>query len=300
MRSDSNQRRDSLKIGTIGWGYLKFKDFKRFVDNYPRIKHIEISNSGEIFLNPDLVDIIKYSYLNGIDLTAGVGVNLNTINDETIECLVKYRVKRISVSLDGASNETYRIYRRRGDFNKVIKNIDRINYYKEKYHSKYPQLIWSFIIFGHNEHELPKARELSKKLNMEFLPAPNCFPYYSPVKNEEFVRNEIERYTAVEFREKNNLGFSRACLNLWESPQINWDGKLLGCPCNIYSDFGNVFEEGLKELLTSEKYNYAKKMLMGKLKPRADIPCIRCDNFRNEIERKAVIKELNSSLKYLF
>ena len=42
-------------------GYLKFNDFKNFIDNY-NFKEIELSNNGEIFLNPELDEIIKYAY----------------------------------------------------------------------------------------------------------------------------------------------------------------------------------------------------------------------------------------------
>ena len=71
------------------------------------------------------------------------------------------------------------------------------------------------------------------------------------------------------------------CHQLWISPQINWDGKLLGCCINQKDDFGNVFELGLKECLRGKKYVYAKKMLLGKVGPRKDIPCYDCKYYKN-------------------
>ncbi len=76
--------------GTVGWGYLKFKDFKNFVDNHPNIKNIELSKWGEIFLNPELKQIVKYSYIKKINLTAYTGVNLNNAKIEVLKSLVKY------------------------------------------------------------------------------------------------------------------------------------------------------------------------------------------------------------------
>jgi len=69
---------------------------------------------------------------------------------------------------------------------------------------------------------------------------------------------------------------NRPCNQMLISPQINWDGKLLGCCVNRRLDFGNVFKEGLEECLKGEKYQYAKKMLVNKCKPRKDIPCSSC------------------------
>ena len=45
-----------------GFGYVPFETFKDFIDKHPFIKQIELSHNGEIFLNPDLEDIIRYSY----------------------------------------------------------------------------------------------------------------------------------------------------------------------------------------------------------------------------------------------
>jgi len=71
-------------------------------------------------------------------LTLNNGVNLNNAKDEALEGLVKYSVRGVSCSIDGASPETYRKYRVRGDFNSVIANIERINYYKQVYGTEFP------------------------------------------------------------------------------------------------------------------------------------------------------------------
>lgn len=272
------------KEGIVGWGYLKFKDFKKFVDSNPEIKNIELSNWGEIFLNPELKHIIKYAYYKNINLTAGNGVNLNSASREVLEYLVKYKFKWISISIDGATNDTYQIYRRGGDFNRVIENIKIINHCKKKYNTVFPKLSWQFVIMGHNEHELPIAREMAKELGMmEFNPILSWDPSFSPVKDKEFVRRESGLGVASieEFKQKNAEEYTFVCSQLWKSPQINWDGKLLGCCVNKWGDFGNVFEDGLEKCLKSEKYVYAKRMLMGRKKARNDIPCSKCPTYKN-------------------
>jgi len=273
----------------VGKGYLRFKNFKKLVDGNPWIRNIELANWGEIFLNPELKDIIEYSYDRNIALRAGNGVNLNWVSEEIIESLVRCQVRFVTVSIDGASNDTYKIYRKGGDFKKVIENVGKINFYKEKYNSIYPKLRWQFIVFGHNEHELPAARKMAEELNMTLytkLNAENWDPLYSPVRNKEFVMKEtgLQVTSAKGFEEKYKRNYSTVCHQLWDQPQINWDGRLLGCCMNIYSDFGNVFEVGLIECLKSEKYVYAKKMLLSKKKPRNDIACSRCHVYRNRLD----------------
>jgi hypothetical protein len=53
------------------------------------------------------------------------GVNLNHARDEVLEGLVKIRVRAVNCSIDGASWETYGVYRVAGDFDLVIGNIQR-------------------------------------------------------------------------------------------------------------------------------------------------------------------------------
>ena len=261
----------------VGKGFLTFENFSKFVDGNPRIKSIELSNYGEMFLNPDLGKIMRYAHMKRVTLTAGNGVNLNNASDELLEHTVKYRVRCMTVSIDGASPKTYGVYRRGGDFDKVIENIRRINHYKEKYDTRFPELTWKFVIFGHNEHELPEARRMARVLGMDFNPKLN-FSKLFPVKDKELVRKEVGSGASSEdeFRERNDAAYFIPCYDLWFQPAINWDGKLLGCCVNFWGDFGNVFETGLKECMKSERYESAKNLFLGKKVTRKDIPCFSC------------------------
>jgi MoaA/NifB/PqqE/SkfB family radical SAM enzyme len=264
------------KTGILGKGYLRFQDFQRFIEQNPRIRNIELSNYGEIFLNPDLENIITYAYSKNLNLTALNGVNFNRVSENILEALVKFRFKIIYVSIDGASSDTYRVYRRGGDFDTVLGNIERINAYKQKYRRRFPHLVWQFVVFGHNEHELPTAKKMAKELDMGFVVKQNWNKTYSPVKNKDLVRREMGFKTLDDYKQNRKKWSTPYCYQLWDSPQINWDGKLLGCCVNRRKDFGNVFEDGLESCLKSEKYRYAKKMLQGKVRPRKDIPCFDC------------------------
>jgi MoaA/NifB/PqqE/SkfB family radical SAM enzyme len=75
--------------------------------------------------------------LGDVRLTAGVGANLNDVRDEVLEGLVKYRVRAMTGSIDGASQETYAQYRIRGDFGTVIDNVKKINQRKRDYESRF-------------------------------------------------------------------------------------------------------------------------------------------------------------------
>jgi MoaA/NifB/PqqE/SkfB family radical SAM enzyme len=152
----------------VGSGFLRLDDFRKLLDENPSLTLIELSNYGEIFLNPQLPRILELAHRRNVAVNAANGVNLNHVRDEVLEAIVKFQLRIMTCSIDGASQETYRHYRVRGNFDKVIGNIRRINELKQLHRSEFPRLRWQFIVFGHNEHELPKARRMAQELEMEF------------------------------------------------------------------------------------------------------------------------------------
>jgi MoaA/NifB/PqqE/SkfB family radical SAM enzyme len=71
--------------------------------------------------------ILEYADRKGLAITIENGANLNHVSDEVLAGLVKYKVRIMTCSIDGASPETYRTYLVRGGFSKVIRNIETIS-----------------------------------------------------------------------------------------------------------------------------------------------------------------------------
>ncbi len=283
MRTDEENAKNGC-----GFGVLKFENFKKLVDEN-EIENIEISNSGEIFLNPDLVKILEYADKKGIKLTADNGVNLNYISDEQAEALAKYHLVSMTVSIDGASRETYAKYRIGGDYDKVIENMKKIIYYRKKYNNGCPHITWKFIVFGHNEHEIEQAKKEAEKLGVAINFATNWDESYSPVKNVQKVLEQtgLESLTTntspVELLKQFQAGEADwfFCNDLWQ-PQINWDGQLLGCCANYKKNFGgNVFEDGLMETLNNPRFVYAKNMVTHNALPEKTLPCYDCEVYQD-------------------
>ena len=282
----------------VGSGFLKLNDFKKLLDHNPWIREVELSNYGEIFLNPDLLEIIKYAYERNIVLSANNGVNLNNVNENVLEGLVIYKFLEMTCSIDGASNETYKVYRVKGNFENVIENIKKINIFKKRYQSEYPRLKWQFVVFGHNEHEIPLARKLARDLDMRFRLKLSWDPHFSPVRHQEFIRKEIGTASREEYKKKRGVDYiQRTCHQLWDHPQINWDGKVLGCCLNFWGDFGgNAFEDGVFNSINSENMTYARAMLQGKNAEKVGIPCTTCSIY---LDMKAEGRWLKRGWRFL-
>jgi MoaA/NifB/PqqE/SkfB family radical SAM enzyme len=261
----------------VGSGYLHFRDFRNLLDENSQVKKVQLQNRGEMFLNPELLQIIEYGFKKGIAISADSGVNLNFVREGVLEGLVKYRFRSLLCSIDGATPETYRIYRVGGSFERVIKYIQEINHYKKLYQSKYPKLSWQFVVFGHNEHEIPLAKKMANSLNMSFVTKMSWDSEYSPIRNREFVMKQTgwPAVTREEFEEIRKQSYMRdVCSSLWISPRINWDGKVLGCCWNSWAEFGgNAFQDGYISAINSDKITYARNMLLGKAEPKKGLPC---------------------------
>jgi hypothetical protein len=137
------------------------------------------------------------------------------------------------------------------------------------------------LVFGHNEHEIPIAREMAAKLGMAFQTKLTWDTKFSPIRDTDFVRAQTGRQsiTRDEYEEEHGEKYaSGICHQLWDAPQINWDGMVVGCCRNFWGDFGgNAFTDGLVESVNSEKMIYAREMLSGRRPARDDIPCSTCE-----------------------
>jgi MoaA/NifB/PqqE/SkfB family radical SAM enzyme len=269
----------------IGAGFLAFDDFRRIVDENPWVWEIELSNWGEIFLNPDIERIIAYAYRRSVALTACNGANLNHVRESVLEAMVRYKFRAITCSIDGVTQGTYETYRRRGNIDRVLANIRRLNHYKQRWKSEYPLLGWQMVAFGHNEHEIAEAQALARELGMGFTLKVNCDPEFSPVRQPDAVRQTVAR-TRLGTEELPGEGDEYLtddyCSQLWRQPQINFDGTLLGCCQNVWGSFGeNALTAGVKHALGAERMRYAKAMLQGAVPPRDDVPCTTCAIYRN-------------------
>ncbi|MBI2571583.1 MAG: hypothetical protein HYV63_31620 [Candidatus Schekmanbacteria bacterium] len=171
------------------------------------------------------------------------GANFNDTPDASLEALVRYQARVVRIPMDGATNETYKIYRRGGDLKTVIGNARKLLDIKQRLGSPYPKVTLQFVVFGHNEHQIPHIKILAKILGLPVKFKLSWSSSYSPIRDEERVRAAIGFADRAEWLVSVGRYYYRhQCYQMWCSPQVNWDGKFLGCTRNVYRAYdGNVF-----------------------------------------------------------
>ena len=262
---------------TVGKGFLRFDHFEKLLKRNPQIRLVELSNWGEIFLNPEIVHILRFAFRHGVALSAFNGANFNDVSEVILDALVRYEFLFLSLSVDGAKSDTYAQYRVGGNFHKVMENIRRLNHFKQKAGSPYPILQWQMVVFDHNRNEIEAARKMASMFHMLFTTKPNWQKFPSQISE---MKTSAPETNDGHFSGNQRPYHRRSCYQLWNEPQVNWDGRVLGCCENGWFDFGaNAIEEGFLGSVNTEKMVYAREMLLGQSPPKENIPCTHCPKY---------------------
>lgn len=112
-------------------GFFDFALFDKFKDELKQIEHLEISAGGEPLLYPRFLDVIG---LLGEKTTFSFVTNGILLTPELSEKLLHgNKAFNINISIDAATQETYKLIRQNDNFYKIISNIKAINEFKAKY-----------------------------------------------------------------------------------------------------------------------------------------------------------------------
>lgn len=143
--------------------HMSFEDFKQIYDQI-RPVNINLSGLGEPLLHPELFKIIRYCKQNGS--VVNFPTNLSISDSRIIEELVRSGIDQIKVSIDAASEATYKAVRGQDKFNTIIKNIRTIGRLKEKFGCHHPEVRFNFCLQRYNFEELPKLIALARELSI--------------------------------------------------------------------------------------------------------------------------------------
>ena len=186
LRCPGCWRCDPFLYKNIPEGHLLPENLKTLFEDggMNHLQTINVSFNGEGLMNPHFAELLHICYNHKVKTIAPIGFNFNHITDEQIEAIVDTKLTPIRLSIDGAGQETYSRYRIGGNFDRVIENIKRLQAYKQKAGSEYPELIWYMVAFNWNIHEADKARKMAEDLGIEFRLVSNCFPKVDTLTSE--------------------------------------------------------------------------------------------------------------------
>lgn len=156
----------------------------------------------------------------------------------------------IAVSIDGLDQETYEKYRVRGDFEKAMKGLKLLA-------KKCPEkVIWTFIVFSHNEHQLERAQKIADDLGIRIGFKPAYFINDSVQKEMVPKNKDYWRITVNSNGDEAHMNKRRACREFWETIYVIPNGDVVTCCYDFNAEMvmGNLNDNTLAEVWNGEKY----------------------------------------------
>tara|TARA_R110001592_G_scaffold68385_1_gene209587 strand:- start:1558 stop:2580 length:1023 start_codon:yes stop_codon:yes gene_type:complete len=254
-----------LKQFTRPEGNLKIDFYKKVIDEAKtHAFYLNFYFQGEPFINPNFLDMV--SYANQQNIYTATSTNAHFLTDKKAKETVKSGLSRLTISIDGTTQETYESYRKQGELAKVLAGTQNVLKWKKELKSKTPYVIFQFLVVKPNEHQIEEAKQLAKEMGVDEIRFKTAQLY--DYKNGHELMPTIEKYSR--YKKKKNGTFTlknkmlNECWRMWSSCVVTWDGKIV--PCCFDKDakhqLGDLAQNSLKNIWQNNKYVAFRKALL--------------------------------------
>ena len=273
---------------------LSLDEFKHILNEFPKLKWINMTGEGSAFMNKDYIKMIKHARAKNISVN--FVDEFEFINEKKARELIELGVNSIWISMDGATKETYEKIKVGCDFDLALKNIKTFLRIRRELNSPLPYLGFRYIVTTLNKHELPQFVELVASLGdlgegsrVEFvglLTFKEIEYLYTEIPDEvlnETMKRAKELGVRISFAHSSNVPLIKRCA-AWAEPYIMMEGYVLPCCAILMANrrpflreysFGNIFEQSFDEIWNSDRYKKFRE-LVPKNKGEVPILCAGC------------------------
>lgn len=258
---------------------LTLENFKKIIDYFEEfVDTVLLFNWGEPLMNPALPRMAAYASEKGMFTV--VHSNLNLLTKDKAVALIEAGTGEIVASIDGASEETYQAYRRGGSFRRAIENLRMLLQARsERGLKERPRIVWKFLVFRHNEHEMEKARRMAEEMGL-----PIDFKF---AVSDSRYSSTIPEYSCENMKEKFLKHYGLPCEQLWRAPTIHADGTVLPCCMVSQSKYGmgNLLKDDFRDIWNNRRYQFLRDVVAGRKEADESVFCYHCMFGKNETHR---------------
>jgi radical SAM protein with 4Fe4S-binding SPASM domain len=243
-----------------GKGYMDIALYNRVISEMkPYLFYLNLYFQGEPMAHPDFFRFTEQ--VGGI--TKVVSTNGHFLSVGNAEKLAGSGIGKMIVSLDGMDNKTYSLYRRDGDYEKVLLGIRNL---AEAIKITRSSLILEiqFLVNRYNEDQIEKAHEFAREVNarlklksMQLISGEDAYDWMPANKL-------YRRYTMGEGSIRVKSKLPDRCFRLWMNPVITWDGKVIPCCFDKDAEFvmGDLNTESFRTIWNEERYKDFRRRLL--------------------------------------
>lgn len=265
-----------LRNFTRETGMLDDNFFRKTIDElHKEIFYLTFYFQGEPYLNPKFLEMVKYASEKNI--YTATSTNAHYLDDENAKATVESGLDRLIISIDGTTQEAYESYRIGGDLQKVIDATKNILKWKNRLKSKTPHVIFQFLVFRQNEHQVEEVKKLGRQLGVDEVKIKTAQIYDYENGNERIpINEEYSRYKKsvagnwqiasplTPLSSRRREAGEAGCWKMWHSCVITWDGKIV--PCCFDKDakhpLGDLKERSFKEIWYNGSYTKFRSALL--------------------------------------
>lgn len=210
----------------------------------PYVDTVDLSFDGEPFLHPRWVECVEACRRHNI--RAMLETNAVMLDESLAREILKAGVGSITFSIDAASQQMYKKLKPGGDYEQVVRNVER------------------FL-------SLARSRESRPYIQIQFVRTPD-----NTHEANDFLRRWRGRGAdAVHIKPMLNFGGSvgppparparRPCLFLWSSLSIQWDGIVPLCCLEIEgrTNMGDASKTPLKDIVDNQAFREVRALHAG-------------------------------------
>lgn len=260
---------------------MTFEEFKKIVDQFPKLKWIGLTGIGESFLNKDFMKMLEY--VKSKNIFVELYDNLFYANEEILKRLVELELDKLFISTVGATKETYEKIMVNSNFERVVKNIRTLCGLKKQMDAHFPEIEFHYIVTKLNVHEMMPFLEFAHSFGEQGIKVKFTRMLHT-FKEVEHLFTEVPKNIVEDVKRKGkelNLKVDWSAdvpqikppitkCTEWIMPFIFVAGHVVPCCAGNEANrrefqkayaLGNVFERPFKEIWYGEEYENFRKML---------------------------------------
>ncbi len=245
--------------------HMKFDEFKTIIDDMENyLLFITLWDWGEPLLNPELPEMVRYAHERDIKTVASTNCNCNNFHDEEyMENLLSSGLNTLILAVDSINQDSYVIYRKKGNLNKALQDIKKTVSLKKKMNSS-TTLMLRMVVMKQNEHEINSMRKLSRELGVDKFSIKTVNPLYSTDYSDSDIIPKKKIYRRYEYEKGSFQRFKIdfKCNIVNRQCTIHSDGIIVPCCWWYDNDYAvsNCFKDGgLTKVWNSPAYRKLRK-----------------------------------------
>lgn len=256
--------------GAIPRRNLTLENARKIAARLNGVRHVLLFGWGEPFLNRDVFNII--AEFRALGKRVDVDSNLNIKNETVLRQIETAPIQVLSISLDGADQDSYASYRVRGDFSLAVGNMTRL----ARTSAGPWRVEWQYVISKKNRDKVETARRMAQAIGVPFrsfdmgLYQDHFYNFPESERREWWTREQEDA-----FARRTAAGHSSVCAYMYDEPFIDIDGRVYPCchaphaPVELLEQgyvnvFGDLENEALRTIWNNEYYQHMRARFAGR------------------------------------